>query len=273
MDFINNEKINIDETIYKRFLNLLEKKIKEKVFLEGMKKCQEIDLKYYEKVIREEQLLNIVRKYKEKEMKLNENIKNIQILLPGNPEIVFMLAIEAIRNNLKMLIIIEDFCLAQNTMLIELINSSLKDMRLKEIIKLENQLEDEKIIQNSEKFDMTMCIGNSNDYNILSKKIKDLKFYPYNILEVYSDSDELEEIRKKIYDYSMLNQYEMEIYDMDFNIEDVIEEINRDGYGFCSVLFSRDKEKINKFKENVKSQYVIINENPFNKIKFEFLLG
>ena len=101
-------------------------------------------------------------------------------------------------------------------------------------------------------------------------KISNLKLYPFNIFELYSDSYELEDVRRGLYDYTTRNQFEMEIYDMDLDIEEVIDEMNNYGYGFCSILLSKDKEKINKFKEKIKAKYVFINENPFKKIKFDF---
>ena len=70
----------------------------------------------------------------------------------------------------------------------------------------------------------------------------------------------------------MRNQFEMEIYDIDSNIDSVIEDMNKNGYGFCSILLSKDENKKKKFKENVRSKYVCVNENPFKKIKWEFNL-
>lgn len=264
--------MSVTKSVYERFLTALDKKISEVEFEKTLNKVRKIDEKHYSKAISVQEMKNIIAEYKEKEIVIDENIHNIQVILPGNPEIVFRLGIEAVRNNVNMLINIEDFCLAQNTFLVDVINTVLKDMKMLESLKLNNLLTDKKIVEISKKLDLSMCIGNSNDYNMLSSKIPNLKFYPYNILELYSDSDSLEEVRKAVYDYAMLNEYEIEIYDMDLEINEVIEEMNRDGYGFCSILLSKDKDKINKFKNEIKSKYVVVNENPFKKLKFEFNL-
>lgn len=60
-----------------------------------------------------EDLKNIIQEYRSLEF-LEKESKRVLILLPGNPEIVFKLGIEAIRNNVNFIIGIEDFCLAQN---------------------------------------------------------------------------------------------------------------------------------------------------------------
>ncbi len=271
MEFYNQNKLNISNEMYKEFLRKLENKLTEEKFIETLEKVQEIDEKYYAENINVEELKTIVIDYTEKTIKSVENLGKIQVILPGNPEIVFKLGIEAIRQNVRMMINIDDFCLAQNTLLVDIINLVAQEMKLGDVIKLQNLVKDEEISKVSEKLDMTLCIGNSNDYNRLNKKYKisNLKLYPFNIFEIYSDSLELEEVRRGLFDYISRNQFDVEIYDIDLEIDEVIEEMNRDGYGFCSILLSKDKDKIKKFKESIKSKYVFVNENPFKKIKFE----
>ena len=201
-----------------------------------------------------------------------DNVNKIQIIFPGNPEFVFRLGIEAVRQSVRMIINIDDFCLSQNMFVMNVLNLVAKEMKLGEILKIQNLVKDIEIAKISEKCDMTICLGNTNDYNRLNKldKVKNLKLYPFNVFEIHSDSIELEDVRRGLFDYISRNQFDVEIYDIDLEIEDVIEEMNTYGYGFCSILLSKDKEKIKKFKENIKSKYVFVNENPFNKIKFVF---
>lgn len=260
--------MSIENKIYINFLDKLEKKILEKEFNESLKKVIEIDNKHYKKQLDKETLINIINEYREKKLE-NSNSNIVQVLLLGNPEVVFRLGIEAVRQQTSMTIVIDDFCFAQNTFLIEVIKLIFKDCNIKLQINLENLLTTKQILENNSKVNKTVCIGDSNRYNELVEKIENLQFYPYNIFEVYSDSDELEELQEKIYDFAMTNGFEVEIYNTDVDFDDVIEMINMDGYGFCGVLLSKDKEKINKFKEKIYCDYIVVNENPFTKTKFE----
>lgn len=264
--------LNISKIEWDKFLIDLQKRIRDEKFQLSLDKMMKIDDKYYDENITPNELIKIIDEYREKDVQDVENMENIQILLSGNPEIVFRLGIEAVRNNVKMILNIEDFCLAQNTILVDTINSIAEENNLYTRLILQNLVKDEKIYEISQRVDCTICFGNSNDYNRLNRKykIKDLRLYPYNILELYMDSFDLEEVRIGVYEYTIRNQFQMEIYDMDLDIEDVINDMNNNGYGFCSILFSKDKEKIRKFKDNVKSKYVCVNENPFKKIKWEF---
>lgn len=260
------------KSIYNHFLSVLEQKINERIFQTKLDEMRQIDEHHYGENILVDELKKIIGEYKENDVVNIENIKKVQVVLPGNPEIVFRLGIEAVRNNVKMIINIDDFCLAQNTILVEVINAAAKECKLFKILELKNLVKDNDIYDMSKNTDLTICIGNSNDYNRLKNRfnIENLKFYPFNIFELYSDSYELEEVRKGLYDYAMRNQFEMEIYDMDLDIDEVINEMNNYGYGFCSILLSKDKEKMKKFEENIKSKYILVNENPFKKIKWEF---
>ena len=52
-----------------------------------------------------------------------------------------------------------------------------------------------------------------------------VKFYPYNNIALYCDSDELEMLQEAIYVYANENQYETEIIYTE-NFDEVIELIN-----------------------------------------------
>ncbi len=252
---------------YNKFLNLLETEIQKNTFKDLLKKAETVDLNHYTKVVSLEQLKKIISMYKNKNINPN-SIKKIQTILPGKPEIVFCLLIEVFRNNIDMLINIEDFCVAQNMVLVETVKDIFSRIRFKRKVELKNQVSFKEIIDVSQNIDKTICIGNSNDYQVLKEKIQNLSLYPYGIYEIFCDSEEMYELKEIICEYAFQNEYEIDIYD-DLNIEDAIRLINRDGYKFCSVILSKDKEKINKFKKEILSKNVIANENPFNKIEFE----
>lgn len=253
---------------YKSFLELLEKEIQSRAFEEKFNKAIEIDLNHYSKQISIFELRNYILQYKK--LDIVENcFEKIQVLLPGNPEIVFKICLEAMRYNLNIIMVIQDFCLAQNTIIIDLMNNIFEKLKLKTKILLKNLLSDSEIIQNSNNVYKTLCIGDSNLYNRLNNKCNNLLLNPYGIFEIYSDSNKFQELEKTMYDYVQVNQFEAELYD-DLEFEDVVRLINKSGYKFCSVLFTEDKEKINTFRQKIDSKYIVINENPFKKIEFKF---
>lgn len=260
------ENLYESKIFFDKFLIELEKEISNKDFLKLLKDAQTIDGKHYKKMINEEHLKSVINEYKDLE-NFEKNLKKVLILLPGNPEIVFKLGIEAIRNNMTLIIGIEDFCLAQNTILIETINKVLEKIKNKNRVILKNLLNDFEIIENSKLVEKTIIIGNSNLYNRLQNKI-DVTLNPYGIFEVYSDSDEFEELQEMIFEVFNQNEFEVEFFD-DLKFDDAIKIINKQGYKFCTMLFSNDKEKIKSFKDKINSEYVIVNKNPFKQIKLK----
>ena len=112
---------------YKKFLNEIKLKLKEKEFENTLQELINIDQKYYLKTISPDELLEIVNEYEEQEEKTNA-ISKCQILTIGNPEIIFRLGIEAVRNNLKKVFIsVNDFCLAQNKFIVAFFNKIFKE--------------------------------------------------------------------------------------------------------------------------------------------------
>ena len=256
----------IDINKYNMFLKILEKRISEKEFEEKLLEVQKIDGNHYRKRIMIKELKKDIEEYRNKEIKEN-NFENMQILLIGNPDIVFKICLEAIRYNVNIIIGIEDFCYAQNVFIIEFMKEIYKECKFKNKIEIKNLLKDIEIINNSQKVDKTICIGNSNLYHRLDEKINNLYFYPYGIFEIYTDSDEFELLKETILEISMQNSFELDFYD-ELNFDDAVQAINRDGYKFCSLLISKDINKIQEFKNKIEAKYVMVNENPFKQIKF-----
>lgn len=267
----NNKDVDVLNTKYQNFLKVLDKKIKEKEFVKKLIEVMKIDIKHYDKTISIEELDMILCDYREKTIYTND-YDNIRILLVGNPKVIFCLGIEAARNDINIEINIKDFCLGQNLLITELVNETLKECKILRKIEIKNLLSDQEIKDNSDRFDKTICIGDSNTYNSLKNKIEEIEFYPYNIVEVYSSTDEFEELQKLLFDYSEQNQFEMDIYE-DIEFDEAIALMNDDGYRYCALLLSKNKREIEKFKKEVQSKYVVINENPFNITKFELNLN
>ncbi len=249
-----------------KLINDINKEIVTEKFQQNLKKVQKIDNDYYKEKISVQDLQKYIEEYNFELKNLNKT-KKIMILLAGNPEVVFKCCLEILNNKIDAIISIQDYCLAQNTLIIELINEIIKNNNLNIKLELRNLLKDQEIINESNNVDKVICIGDSNLYNRLENKIKNLELNPYGIFEIYSDSDEFEELEKTFFDYCYQNEFEVEDYS-DLKIEDAVRLINKNGYKFSAVLFSKDKIKQEEFK-NINSENIIINTNPFKKIKFK----
>ncbi len=257
-----------NKNLYDKILNDIDKEISSKSFEENLKKVQKIDCNHYKEKVTIDELKKFLKQYKEcKNTQYEEN--KIMILQRGNPEIIFQVCLEILKNKIiEVTMVIQDFCLGQNTLIIETINEIFKQNNLNKKIKLENLLTDNKILEKSKEFNKVICIGDSNLYNRLENEILNLELNPYGIFEVYSDSEEFEELEETFFEYCYQKEFEAENYS-DLEFEDAVRLINKNGYKFSAVLFSKDEEKQKEFRENVKSKHVIINKNPFKEIKFK----
>lgn len=243
------------------------KELSSKKFEEDWKKVQKIDSKHYKEKLLIEEMKIFIQKYKSK-VKRKLELNKILILQRGNPEIIFQICLELMESPIKEIIIaIQDFCFGQNMLLVETINTILEQNKIKKKIILKNNLKDREIIEEAQKSDRVICIGDSNLYNRLNEKLQDLELNPYGIFEVYTDSEMFEELEETFFKYCYQKEFEAENYsDLDF--EDAIRLINKNGYKFAVVLFLKDKEKQNEFRNNIEAKYVIINKNPFKEIEF-----
>lgn len=255
-------KIN-NKILIKTFCDKLITEIKDNE--KNINEVNKIDRKYYDKLVDIKEFIKIVESYKNKtEEELN---KNILCIYNGNPEITLKLCLEAVLLRSNFIMNIQDFMVGVNKLLVELVNKVLKSFNTK--LYLFNLLSFKEIKTTEEAVDKILCIGNTNEFIKLSQnELYKLDFYPYKSLEIYCEDDELEELQRMIYEYSMTNQYEIEVYVKD-NFDNIIGQMNEFGNGFCSVLLSKNKDHIKKFKEQIQSDIICVNENPYNKIEFE----
>lgn len=256
-----NNKIN--QIDFKSFSKKLIERIKENE--ENIKGVNEIDKKYYDKIIDVNDFIKIIEEYNDR--KIVEKNKNILCIYNGNPEITLRLCIEAVLLQTNFILGIQDFMVGVNTLIVEIVNDILKKQNSK--IFMFNLIKFEDVKNLNEKIDKILCIGNTNEYlKLAENNLSKLDFYPYKSLDIYCEDDELESLQRMIYDYSMTNQYEIEVYLKD-NIDNIIGQMNEFGNGYCSVLLSKNKENIKKFEQEIESEIICINESPYNKIRFE----
>ncbi len=215
------------------------------------------------------QLIDRLQKYKNQTIK-NKEAKKILISHYGNPYITAILCMEAIVNNWELIIAIEEVCYGLNTALVKMIKDCLKEYKIHRSILLKMNITASDI----EKIDLeqVICLGNSNAYmNFRKIKNKKIQYIPFGDIALYYDTEEYEELIENIRNYAIQNLYEIEIFDETEELEDVMDMINHGLTKYCAVILSKDKEKQEKFKHEISSQIVCVNENPF--LKFEWKIG
>lgn len=222
-----------------------------------------IDGDFYSININNNTFVNIINKYKNRKVTQKEKTTNTLALYYGNLYITINLCLEAIRSNTRIFIGIEDMQLGMNKLIINIINTILKNYKIFNLIKLENLLSIKEIEEKSKEVDNIICIGNKDLYYIYLKKgIKKLNFYPYNNTDLYCDSKDFEELKYLIYNYAYENNLELELYD-DLDINKVINNINNYGQKYKSVILTSNKKNAETFIRKIKSEKIYVNENPF----------
>lgn len=156
----------------------------------------------------------------------------------------------------------EDFLYGVNEILLKIIQKVLEDYKICNLISKTNysinKLNDIKYL-----FDKIIVIGDTAIYQIIRSDEK-VKFYPYNNIALYCDSDELNKLQEAIYIYANEYEYEIEIYYED-NIQDVIEMINYDKMKDIAILLTNNPQSKEIFEKEIKEKAVFVNENPFKQ--------
>ena len=239
----------MEKILYNAMLTRIEKEIKENT--EEIENLKKIDLKYSMMKIEIKKFLEIVEHYKEKN--IQEKNKEIIAYCNGNPYIVLNLAMIAITNNINVKINIDNTMLGVNKFIIKIINNILKENKLNIQIEIIN----ETIITEN-----TIFIDRINDFNILKNKAQNIKFIPYQSLDVYLDSDEFEDLFETIYDYAINSNIDIDIFEEDEEIENLF----KYGKGKKKLILTKQKDITEKYA----GKDIYINENPFKEEQIIF---
>lgn len=243
-------KYNINnENISKLFLDI-QRELENKN--EILKDLQKIDNKYCIIKIDLEEMINILNKLKLKKIDIKKEQK-INIRYNGNPLITLNLSLLAILT--KSIIILDfDNFLGVNSLIIKIVNDALNKFETEQLIFMNSN--------NEENIDKIICIDDISKYNYyLRNKTKNVKFYSFNYLDFYSDSDEFEEIEELIYKIAKENQIPIESYS-ELSKEEAVQ-IMKNGLGRSAVVLTNNIETKKFFEENLKDKKLYINKNPF----------
>jgi len=218
-------------------------------------KLLQIDNKYCKMRINLQMLKNILDKLQNEKIETQTEQK-ILIRYNGNPCITLNLIVIAILTQNTLVLDCAGNMIGTNKFIIEMANDILKDFQKDEHVYLSNQ--------NQEEVNKIICIDDINKYNsYLREKNSKAKFYSFNYIDFYCDSEELEEITELIYSYAEENQIPIETYS-ELDVDEAIQMIES-GRGKSLVLLTNKKETKEKFEKRIQNKKIYINKNPFQQ--------
>ncbi len=256
---------NFNKNDFNKVLQNIKNSIKENKSI--IEKMDQIDRQNFGKVqkIDIDQLLKIIDKNANQETENQKELKNIIVSYYGDPYITIELCIKSILSNNKIILAIEDFRLATNRILVEIVKNELKERKIYNTLYILNLLSINEIKENINNIDKILCIGNKSTYDFLKhKKIEQVEFLPYKNIEVYCDSENLEILQEKIYEYATINNIEIEIHD---EIPSDFQKVIKKSNDVSSIVVLTEKEEIKDKLKN--STDIFVNDNSFLKKEFE----
>lgn len=218
-----------------------------------------IDSKYSKTSINMQSLIHIINEFKKQKLDLHSDM-NILLHYNGEPSVTLNLILLSILTKTKVVLDCNNYFLGINKFLIETVNSILESFQTEKLIFLYDSTS-----YNQDNVDKIICIDDINRYNsYLRKKEAKAKFYAFNYIDFYSDSDEFNFLEELIYKYAEENSIPIESYS-ELNISQAVEMI-KSGFGKKVVLLTKNNITQKLFEENLKNKSLYINENPFDNI-------
>ena len=247
---INNENLN-------RLYGKIKKELIERT--EIINELLKIDYKYCKIKINIQMLIDLMDRFSEEKIDIQEE-KRILIKYSGNPYITLNLCIIAILTKSTILLEFNEYMLGINTLIIEVINESLKYFNTDNLIYLNSK-------KDTEDIDKIICIDDINEYNAyLREKNTKVRFYSLYYMDYYTDTDEFEELEDLIYEFAENNLIPIEGYS-ELYVDNAIE-LMKKGIGQSIVILTNNKQTQEAIEKNIKNKKIYINKNPFEeKIK------
>lgn len=265
-------KFNIDKV--KQIVKEIEKSLKQKVG--PMVKLITEDNKEFAENFTYSKIIESIEKAKNEPWELEKNSKslrtdgigNIAVVYNGSPEILLYLAVKALKTHNNIVFYEDTNIHKSSNYIIDLINSILNKKNYKTTISIKKIKNFNEIYEDEKIFDSYICIGEISKFNLLKNNIKkNIIYSAYGTVSLYLDDKNLKDTLLEMDEFVFKNNLALDLY-KDKNVEDVINKINKKGEDFCSVIFTKDAKKAYYFLENVNSQTVYINKNPFKNYNF-----
>lgn len=135
--------------------------------IQVLQKALELDnKKWYEQ-------LSIEKILEQKDIKLEfEKNKTYLVIYEGNPIITKILLERAIQTASNLIFTVDDYYLATNTILVGIANKLIKENDIKSFLKIYNNIEENKIFENTNEVDATIFIGDKEDFAYIEAHVK-----------------------------------------------------------------------------------------------------
>ena len=252
-------------TEYQRLLEKIVDAIKENKNI--IEEANKIDLKYYNRKVELSKIEEIIEKYRNDEIRNNQNMKKCLIEFNGDIYITIQLCIWAILNKKKIILDINNYLFALNTVIVKIVNIELKKYGIENMISIYELEGIEEIEKNAKNLDQIICIDDSDIYNEIGEiEPEKTRLIKFNSIDLYCDDDDLVELRDMVCDYARNNHWQLELFD-DEEKNKVADIIKKHGEGAIVILLSQDKELQDNFKNKLLDRELYINKFPFDETK------
>ena len=221
------------------------------------------DVKINKKQIKIKKLLEIVNSYKNKKSTNNSKNKKV-IIYRGDPYLTLHISLQALLNHSKTILVCDEFMLGVNNVLIKILLSIFKKNNIENLVTYITDYDSEFINDLYEICDNIIVIGNTAIYQKLKQENKQCKFYPYNNIVLYCDSNDLLKLQDAIYIYANENQFEIEILNVK-SLQDVINIVQLDKYINTVVLLTKSNSHKEIIEKSVSNVDIYVNDNPFKQ--------
>ena len=241
-----------------------EKFLKEK---QGIYEAISRDYKNNDLKVDYNQLLDVLLKTSKEDLKKDNKQKVITVVYNGNPCITLELALMGIINNTNLILISDNIMNNLNNQIIDIMKSIAQEMHLKIIMKWYPDGDINKISGIENITNKVVFLGDKRIYRKLKNNVNiPVSYNGYGSIIIYTDDqDEFEAEIYDIKDYAIENNISVNVYNGE--IDEDIEYINKDGINHISIIFSNDTSKIEKFKQMVQSDYILVNSTKITDLQ------
>lgn len=221
------------------------------------------DVKISKKQVKIKKILEIIDFYKTKKFKDNKRKTKI-VIYKGDPYLTLNICLQALISKTKVILLCDDFMIGVNKVLIKIILNVFGKYRIDNLINFNTNYTLEDIDKLEKICDDIVVIGDTLIYQQLKDNKKKIKFYSYNNIVLYCDSNELLKLQEAIYIYANENQFELEIVYLK-SIDEVLERVKNNKLINTVVLLTKSNTHKELFESSLKDKDVYVNDNPFKQ--------